>query len=175
MGLTPRRQRFVDEYLIDLNGSAAAQRAGYRRHRGSTHRLMRAPAVRAAIAEGLAKQAARAHVTADAVITELARIGFSNILDYMRVGQDGDLCVDLTGLDRARAAAIAEVTVEDFRDGRTKDARECRRVKFKLLDKRAALVDLGKHLGMFKERVEHTGPDGDPITITRIELAGPEE
>ncbi len=48
-----------------------------------------------------------------------------------------------------RAAALQEVTVEDFTEGRGEDKRDVRRVKFKLYDKRAALVDLGRHLGMF--------------------------
>jgi phage terminase small subunit len=96
------------------------------------------------------------------------------MLDYMSPGEDGDLFVDLAGLTRERAAAIAEVTVEDFKDGRAKDARECRRIKFKLLDKRAALVDIGKHLGMFGGPGSGPAtPDGEPVT--HIELAGPVE
>src|SRR5262249_28053524 len=80
-----------------------------------------------------------------------------NMDDYMTVGSDGDPFVDLSKLTREQAAAISEVTVEDFKDGRGEEARDVRRVKFKLLDKRAALVDIGKHLGMFKERVERSG------------------
>lgn len=96
-------------------------------------------------------------VTQEMVIRELALLGFSNMADFVRVGPNGDPFTDFTGLDRDKAAAIGEITVEDFKDGRGDDARDVRRVKFKLLDKRAALVDIGKHLGMFKERIEHSG------------------
>src|SRR5712672_3014311 len=71
-----------------------------------------------------------------------------------------DPVLDWSKLTRDQAAALIEVTVEDFLDGRGEDAREVRKVKFKLADKRGPLVDLGKHLGLFKERVELTGKDG---------------
>lgn len=172
MAMTPRRRRFVDEYLVDLNAAAAARRCGLSDITGYPYRLLKDPEVAAAIAAGMAERSRRTAITADAVLGELARIGFSNMLDYMTPGEDGDLFVDLARLDRARAAAIAEVTVEDFKDGRTKDAREVRRVKFKLLDKRAALVDIGRHLGMFG------GPGGAPVAaegeaLTHVELVGP--
>jgi hypothetical protein len=70
---------------------------------------------------------------------------------------------------RDQAAALVEVTVDDFRDGRGEDARNVRRIRFKLADKRAALVDLGKHFSFFKERIEHSGPGGGPIE-TREEM-----
>src|SRR6185437_4769390 len=109
------------------------------------------------------KAAERTGVTVERVLAELAKIGFSNMQDYMRVGPEGDPVLDFSALNRDQAAALVECTVEDFKDGRGEDAREVRRVKFKLADKRAALVDLGKHLGIFKERVEHSGVDGAPI------------
>lgn len=171
MAMTPRRRRFVEEYLVDLNAAAAAVRAGYSSRNKGPSSVMRDPEVAAAIRAGMEARAHRTRVNADAVVTELARIGFANMLDYMSVGADGDLIVDLSALDRERAAAIAEVTVEDFKDGRAKDARDIRRVKFKLLDKRAALVDIGKHLGMFGGSRHAAAPDGEPVT--RIELAGP--
>jgi phage terminase small subunit len=81
----------------------------------------------------------------------------------MRVGPDGDPYLDFSKLTRDQAAALMEVTVEDFRDGRGEDARNVRKIRFKLADKRAALVDLGKHFGLFKEKIEHSGPNGGPI------------
>jgi phage terminase small subunit len=173
MAMTPRRRRFVEEYLVDLNARAAARRTGFSETSGGCKRLMKDPDVLAAIAAAMAERSRRTRITADAVLAELGRIGFANMLDYMSPGEDGDLFVDLKALDRDKAAAIAEVVVEDFKDGRTKDAREVRRVKFKLLDKRAALVDLGKHLGMFggSGAALALGADGEPVT--RIELSGP--
>jgi phage terminase small subunit len=54
------------------------------------------------------------------------------------------------------------MTVDDFVDGRGEDARDVRRVRFKLADKRSALVNLARHLSLFKDKTEHTGPDGGP-------------
>jgi phage terminase small subunit len=121
--------------------------------------------VSARIAElkGIAAQAST--IEATRVLHELAKLAFANMADYMRVGPDGDPVLDFSKLTRDQAAALVEVTVEDFLDGRGENARQVRRVKFKLADKRAALVDLGKHLGLFKDRVEHTGKDGGPVEV----------
>lgn len=165
MALTAKQRRFVDEYLIDLNATQAAIRAGYseKTARAQGHRLLTDVDIASAVQEAQASRAERTEITQDAVLRELAKIGFANMQDYMRAGSDGDPYLDFSQLTRDQAAALAEVTVEDFKDGRGEDARDVRRVKFKLADKRAALVDIGKHLGMFKDRVEHSGPDGGPI------------
>lgn len=153
MALTPRQQRFVDEYLTDLNATQAAIRAGYSattaQQQGS--RLLLNVVVAEAIAAGQSNRSERTGVTADAVVRELAKLGFANMLDYMRGGHDGDPYLDFSALTRDQAAALQEVTVEDYKEGRGEDARDVRRIKFKLADKRAALVDLGRHLGIFKQ------------------------
>lgn len=165
MTLSPKQERFVAEYLVDLNATQAAVRAGYSKRTASEQgsRLLGNVRVSEAVAIGKTKYAEDSGITAKAIINELAKLGFSNMLDYMRVGPDGDPVLDFSQLTREQAAALAEVTVEDFLDGRGADARKVRKVKFKLCDKRAALVDLGKHLGLFKEQVEHTGKGGGPI------------
>jgi phage terminase small subunit len=84
-------------------------------------------------------------------VNELAKMGFANMQDYMGATDNGDPFLDFSKLTRAQAAALAEVAVEEFVDGRCENARAVKRVKFKLHDKRAALVDLGRHLGMFQE------------------------
>lgn len=154
MSLTAKQARFVEEYLIDLNATQAAIRAGYSEAgafvRGSE--LLRNRKVFAAVQEAQNARAKRTEITQDRVLQELALIGFANMQDYMRSGPDGDPYLDFSNLTREQAAALVEVTVEDFKDGRGDDARDVRRVKFKLADKRAALVDIGKHLGMFVER-----------------------
>lgn len=154
--MNARQERFVAEYLIDLNATQAAIRAGYSaktaQQIGSEN--LSKPVIAAAIAAGQAKAADKAGVTAERIVTELAKLGFSNMQDYMKSTADGDPYLDFSNLTRDQAAALSEVTVEDFKDGRS-DQREVRRVKFKLADKRAALVDLGKHLGMFIDRSEN--------------------
>lgn len=108
-------------------------------------------------------------ITKEAVLGELAKIGFANMADYMKVGADGDPYLDFSAITRDQAAALCELTVEDFKDGRGEEAREVRRVKFKLADKKGALVDLGKHLGLFIERHEHGSP-GDFERLSDDEL-----
>jgi hypothetical protein len=89
----------------------------------------------------------------------LTRIGL--VQDY--VGPDFAMR-EISEFSRDQAAALQEITVETFMDGRGEDAREVRRVKFKLADKRAALVDLGRHHKLFTDKAEFTGKDGAPLT-----------
>ena len=164
---TPKQARFVHEYLIDLNASQAAIRAGYSARNADKigSELLGKTRVRAAIGEAQKARERRTLITADRVVGELALIAFSNTQDYIGATGAGDPFVDLSGLSREQWAAVQEVTVEDFVDGRGKDRRDVRRVKFKLADKRAALVDLGRHLGIFTDKLEHLGKDGGPIAI----------
>ena len=152
--LTAKQERFVAEYLVDLNATQAAIRAGYskRTARSQGQRLLTNVDIAKAINAAVARRSERTEIEADAVIRELAKIGFANMLDYITIGKDGDPYVDLSKLTREQAAAIGEVTVEDFTDGRGEGARDVRRVKFKLADKRGALVDLGRHFGLFTDK-----------------------
>lgn len=117
-----------------------------------------------------ARAVEKAAITKADVLAELAKIGFANMLDYVKVQEGtGDAYVDLSKLTRDTAAAIQEVTVEEYTEGRGESARDVKRVKFKLADKKGALVDIGKHLGMFIERREVGGP-GDFSNMTDEEL-----
>lgn len=156
--LKPKQTRFVAEYLIDLNATQAAIRAGYSaktaQQIGSEN--LSKPLVAAAIAEGQARLAAQAGVTADKIVKELAKLGFANFRDYLN--DDGKITLPLD--DRDKMAAVGEYTVEAIGD------QVVTKTKFKLLDKRAALVDLGKHLGMFTDKVQHSGAGGGPLVVT---------
>ena len=160
--LTARQQAFVREYLVDLNATKAAIRAGYskRTARQQTARLMATPGIVAAIAESQAERFERLELTADMVLREISAIGFSNMLDYIVVGQNGEARVDLSRLTREQAAAIGEITVEEFteRTGEDEDGRSIfenvKRTKFKLANKLGALVDLGKHLKLFNDSLD---------------------
>ena len=98
---------------------------------------------------------------------DLVRIGFANMLDYMKVGPDGDPVLDFSKVTRDQGAALVEATVEDFKDGRGGGARDARRVKFKLADKRQAFVDIGKELGMF---IDHKRFESAQGAVTRAPL-----
>lgn len=164
----PKHELFAQELAQGKTATEAYTLAGYKGDRTAASRLSTNVNIQERVAEIQAKGAERAEITVEKVLTELAKIGFSNMLDYMRAGPDGDPYLDFSALSRDQAAALQEVTVEDFKDGRGEEARDVRKVKFKLADKRAALVDIGKHLGMFVERTENVNINHDvtdePIT-----------
>ena len=162
--LEPRQAKFVEEYLIDLNQTKAAIRAGYAESGASTQavRLLAKANIQEAIRLRRAKISKATDITPERVVAELAKLGFSNMMDYVRITPGGDPMTDLSDITRDQAAALAEITVEDFTEGRGDNARDVRRVKFKLADKRAALVDIGKHLGMFVDRLK-IDPDSAPL------------
>jgi len=164
--LTHKQQRFVEEYLVDLNATQAAIRAEYSEKTAGVigKENLQKPKIAEAIEAAQAKRARRTEITADRVLKELGRIGFANMDDYMRVTPEGDPYIDLSNLDRDQTAALSEIQTEDYTDGRGEDARDVRRVKVKFYDKISALEKIGKHLGMFRERVEHSGPGGGPIS-----------
>ena len=147
--LTPKQKIFVAEYLVDLNATQAAIRAGYssRTAEWIGPQLLGKTHVAEEIRAAMAAREKRTEITQDRVLKELAKLGFSNMADYMMVGEDGKPMLDWARLTRDQAAAIVEVTVENVGELVTK-------TKFKLADKRASLVDIGKHLGMFVDRKE---------------------
>lgn len=157
--LTGKQQRFVQEYLIDLNATQAAVRAGYSEKTAGAigAENLRKPQIQGAIEAQQRLIAGQLGVTQEKIVAELAKIGFANMKNYMRAGTNGDPYLDFSALTDDQTAALAEVTVDDYVEGRGEDARQVKRVKFKLYDKRAALVDLGRHLGLFIDKVEHSG------------------
>jgi len=160
--LNPRQQRFVREYLVDLNGTQAAIRAGYKESsaRQQASENLSKPYIAAAIDDAMAKEPG---ITRTRIVDELAKIGFSNMQDYMGLTHDGDAYVDLSLLEAAQAAAIQEITVDTYKEGRGGNARNVKRVKIKLHDKLSALEKLGRALAMFTDRVEHTGKHALPV------------
>ena len=158
MALTAKQQRFVDEYLIDLNATQAAIRAGYSKKtaRQIADQNLSKLDIKAALEKRMQSRSARTEITQDMVLRELAKIGFSDIRKVVRWGEtqvrmvDGEddapedmvpyhglALIDSTEIDDNTAGAIAEVS--QSRDG----------LKVKLHDKKGALVDIGRHLGMF--------------------------
>lgn len=175
MTLTAKQQRFVDEYLIDLNATQAAIRAGYSKKTAQVQsaRLLSNVMVSAAVAKGMETRAARTGITQDMVLRELAKIGFSDIRKVVRWGETmvrmvdaedegaddmvpyhGLALIDSAEIDDDTAGAIAEVS--QGKEG----------LKVKLHDKKGALVDIGRHLGMFG----HGGPSELDVELKRLEI-----
>lgn len=139
--LTDQQKRFVAAYLAKPVQAEAAITAGYSAKTAYAMgcKLMKNPRIAAAIEAGQAKLSKKFEITADNVLQELAAIGFANIGDYLNATGR----IDIKGLDRAKMAAVSELTV-DILPG------DIVRTRIKLHDKRAALVDLAKHLGLFR-------------------------
>jgi len=158
--LTAKQAMFVKEYLVDLNATRAAIAAGYSEKSAEVtgSRMLTNAKVRAEIDKQIGDRKRRLSISADAVLQELARIAFANMMDYMTI-QDGDAYVDLSKVTREQAAAIQEITSETYIDGYEGKGEEkkpivVKRTKFKLGDKRASLELLGKHLKLFTDRTE---------------------
>jgi len=141
--MTPKNRLFVHEYLIDLNATQAALRAGYRKTyaRRASVTLLRKPAIAAAIADGMAARARRLEINGDRVMKEFAKIAFANIGRVAVWGKDGVELREHTEISEEDAAAIVELSLDGKHRGRVR-----------LHDKRAALEVLGRHVGIFKPR-----------------------
>jgi phage terminase small subunit len=181
--LSDKHKRFVEEYLIDLNATQAAIRAGYSAKTAHSQgpRLLEHVGVAAAIAAGQAARSKRTEITADRVLQELAKIGFSDIRRAVRwasqpvetdLEPDEELEAQPHGgaLKRSRLSGVnvVELVGSDEIDDDTAAAisevsQTTAGLKIKLHDKKGALVDIGRHLGMFTDKVEHTGANGGPI------------
>ena len=175
--LSPKQQRFVEEYLVDLNATQAAMRAGYSKKTANEQgsQLLAKVSIANAVAAAKAKRSARTEVTADMVVRELARIGFSDLRKALT--PQGDL-VDPQDWDDDTAAAISSIEVVTTHKSDADKSDNQKRVvdhthKIKVWDKNSALEKLAKHLGMFVDRHEHSGPDGAPINVTQISLVAP--
>lgn len=189
MPLTDKQQRFVEEYLVDLNATQAAIRAGYAASGASVEgtRLLANAKIASCVAEAQAKRAARTAITADKVLKELAKIGFSDIRKAVRwYSQTNVAAVDLdedqqalAGEGEIRFAVANQVELVSSADIDDETAAAISEIgqtasgalKVKLHDKRAALVDIGRHLGMFKDRTVLENPDGsavNPVVIFKL-------
>ena len=179
--LPPRHRLFVDAFLVSLNGAKAARDAGYsgKSAKFSGHELLQRPEIKAAITEAMARRSARTEITQDRVLQELALIGFADMGDYLDLDEDGVARLDLSNLPEGATKVIAEITQDVYVDGRGKKGREVKKTKLKLHDKRGALVDMARHLGMFIDRfkierdaLDDLSPDELTAIAERLKQAG---
>ena len=145
MSLPVRQQRFIEEYLIDLNATQAAIRAGYSAKTADVAgpRLLGNVRVAAEIERRKAKTSAKLEITRERVLKELARIAFSDLRRVVDFGPDGVKLKEGSELADDDAVAIESVGQSFNQYGPT--------VKVKLYSKTDALEKLAKHLGLFNE------------------------
>ena len=166
--LTPRYKRFVEEYLVDLDGTNAAIRAGYSAKSAASKgsQLLTIVNIKTAIAEAKDKRSERTEITQDMVVQELARLAFTDMADYTTWGPLGVRMIASERLPKGATRAVSEVSETITKEGST--------VKFKLHDKKGSLELLGKHLGMFSDKYEDHSTnilingDDPQIVIARI-------
>ena len=159
--LTPKQQRFVEEYLIDLNATQAAIRAGYSE---KTAKVIAAQNlsklnVQEAIEEAQNKRQEQTQIDAAYVLKRLVEIDQMDVLDIM--DDDGNVkpLREWPKIWRQYISNIETISVDDG-EGWLK--------KIKWPDKVKNLELLGKHVsvGAFKDKIEHTGKDGGPIDLS---------
>lgn len=152
--LTAKQQAFIEEYLIDLNATQAAIRAGYSEDTAFSIGCenLTKPLIAAAIAEAKLARSKRTNIKADRVLQELARIGFS---DLRKVITDHGHIRNPQAWDDDTAAAISSLEVVRKSDSeKDEDGHPIIEYvhKIKMWDKNSALEKLAKHLGVYSDK-----------------------
>jgi len=153
--LTEKQEAFVREYLIDLNATKAAERAGYSKKTAYSigQENLKKPEIQTALKEAIENRQKRTEVTQDMVVEQLAKIAFSDLKDFVSWGEDG---ITLRSSEEVDGTILQSVSEMMLPKGGAK-------TEIKLNDKMKALELLGKHLGMFKDNVNVNGNIG--VTI----------
>jgi phage terminase small subunit len=193
-----RHEQFAQGLAKGLNADEAYSAAGFKANRGNAATLKQKQSISKRVSELLEwsetvdrkateRAVERLSITKERVLAELAKIGFSDIRKAIKWNgvvqtetdnpDGGDVrvirnivsnsvtLIDSSELDDDTAAAISQIS-QNATGG----------ITLKMHDKKGALVDIGRHLGMFIDRLEHTGKDGAPLappTVIRIVGAGP--
>jgi phage terminase small subunit len=161
--LNPKQTRFVAEYCVDLNASAAAKRAGYSEKTAYSigHELLNKPEVEEAIAEAQAKRAARTEVTQDNVIRRLAEIAFSDLTDFSSWAEDGDITLIASdAIDPSKIAALKEISSTTTSVMFKGDEKTTVKKSVKLEDRLKAFDMLCRHLGVYNDKLNLEGNIG---------------
>ena len=159
--MTEKQKIFADEYLIDLNATRAYRKAYPSVKKDETaaqagSRMLRNVKVAEYIAERMQARQERTEITQDKVLEELAAIAFARATDYAEVKDDQVFIKDTAGLSENQIKAIAGIKQGKFG------------IEVKLSDKEKALELLGRHLGMFKDRVEVSGLEEEKTKLSDL-------
>lgn len=154
--LTPKQQRFVDEYLIDLNATQAAIRAGYSAKTAYAigEENLRKPEIASAVSLAQARRSERTEIDSDWVLKRLAMEATADLADI--IGADGVLKpIDEWPLIWRQGLVTGIDVQEDRQDG----VKVGQTVKVKLSDRIKRIELIGKHVNVqaFREQVHQTG------------------
>lgn len=165
--LTPKQKLFCDEYLIDLNVTQAAIRSGYKAKYADSqaYKLLEKPEIKSYIDERMKDREKRTEITQDVVLEELRRIALAKPTDFFEVEDMGQY---------KRVNIIATKDIPDDKVGAIASIKQgANGIEVKLHDRLKALELLGRHLGVFKDKVEVSGNINNPYEgLTVEELKG---
>lgn len=169
--LTDKEKRFCDEYLIDLNATAAYARAGYTGKsngvlRTGAHKLLTKANIQVHIQELMQKRSNRVQIDQDRVVKELATVAFLDPARFYTLS--GDLR-NIKEMEEDVRRVIQSIESFEEWEGTGDDKHLVGHTKkLKFWDKLKALELVGKHLGMWKDKVEVTGTNGQPIQVEPV-------
>ena len=152
--ITPKQQRFVDEYLVDLNATQAAVRAGYSERTANEQgcRLLANVSVKKLIAEAISKRSQETKITAERVLQELGRVAFFDPRKLLNA--DGSP-KPINELDDDTAAVLSGMDITEEYEGSGEDRKFIGYTKkVKISDKVTALGLAMRHLGMLTDKLE---------------------
>lgn len=176
MKLTEKQKIFVNEYLVDLNATRAYKVAYSNVKKDDTaavngNRLLRNAKVKEYLDERMREREKRTEITQDKVLEELAAIAFSNGSKYAKVieeivyDENGEVLLDHNG-NIVKQKVVELVLTDELSETDKKAIASIKRgkngIEISTCDKVRALELLGKHLGMFKEKVEVSGNINNP-------------
>ena len=162
--LTPKQKLFADEYLIDLNATRAYKVAYKSCKKDETawvngSKLLRNTKVANYIKERMDERSKRTEITQDNVLRELATIAFANVTDFVTIENGVVIVKDTKDIPKKLLPAIASI----------KEGKNGIEVSFYSKDKSLEL--LGRHLGMFNDKLEISGTVNNPMEgLTTEEL-----
>jgi phage terminase small subunit len=165
--LHPKRRAFVREYCKDQNATKACIRAGYSKNAAEAigSELLGIPEVRAAVDQELEEMATRAGITKEFILQEMTVLATANLDDFV-IDEYGNV-QPAEGHSRSVMKALQSIKKTTTI---AKDGSKSYHAEIRLWGKTEPLKLMGRHVGIFADRLEHTGKDGKPIeTVTRIE------
>lgn len=162
--LTPKQKIFADEYLIDLNATRA-YKVAYPHVKdddtaaSAASRLLRNVKVAKYIKERMEERSKRTEITQDNVLKELATIAFAKVTDFVTIENGVVIVKDTKDIPKDLLPAIA--SIKEGKNG----------IEVSFYNKDKSLELLGRHLGMFNDKIEVSGTINNPMEgLTTDEL-----
>jgi phage terminase small subunit len=147
MALTPQQELFVRQYVLDLNATKAALRAGYNKKNARQHGsyLLSKSDVKAAINARLERRYEKIDIKTDDVLRLMRKFAFTDLSGVFEVRGGRCYITDTAHLSEDQMACISEI--RQTAEG----------IQVKLINREKMIELLGRHMGMFLDKLEHSG------------------